>query len=199
MTQNKNKRVIAVTGGIGCGKSVVCNLLSRYGDVLSCDEINREMLLDANYIRRLKERFPEALINGTPDKRVLATLIFNNKEKRAELNAIAHPEIMKRLLKKIEEASSDLVFVEVPLLAGSGFAKLFKEIIVVHADEHVRLKRIAERDHITKAEAQKRIDAQNTPLVFSGAITYYIDNTGDMETLNNNCKNTIEIIQRRIL
>lgn len=199
MMQNNNKRVIAVTGGIGCGKSAVCNLLASYGNVLSCDEINREMFFDPDYLRLIIERFPEVFLDGKLDKRALATLIFNNEQKRAELNAIAHPEIMKRLLKKIAEATSDIVFVEVPLLAGTDFAKLFKEIIIVTADKSVRLKRIAERDHITEAEAQIRIDAQNTPLVFSDAITYDIDNTGDLDTLKDNCKKTIEQIQRRIL
>ncbi len=196
--QNNEKRIIAITGGIGSGKSAVCRELSAFGDVLSCDEINREMLSDPVYLERLKKHFPEAFFNGVLDKRALASVIFNNEKKRSELNALSHPEIMARLRKKIEISSANLVFVEVPLLAGTDFEKLFKEIIIVTADKDVRKKRIAARDQISEAEAEIRIEAQNATLVFSGAITYYIDNTGDLSRLKDNCKKTIEQIQRRI-
>ncbi|MBO4539420.1 MAG: dephospho-CoA kinase [Clostridia bacterium] len=192
MTQNNEKRIIAITGGIGSGKSAVTKLLSSKGAVLSCDEINKEMLADPEYIEILKANFPEAFTDKQLDKRVMAFLIFADKNKRELLNSIAHPEIMKRLQKRIETTSSDVIFVEVPLLTGTEFEQLFKEIIVVYAAENTRIERIMKRDDVTKEEAMSKIRSQNSEPVFENATVYEIDNSGSKKDLKNACEQLIK-------
>lgn len=196
MTQNNalTKRIIAVTGGIGSGKSAVCRYLAARGEVVSCDEINKEMLLDKDYLAKLKDIFPEAFSSGEFDRRILARVIFSDSAKRAQLNALAHPEIMKRLQGKILSAQTDVVFAEVPLLVGTGFEKLFREIIVVKADFDIRIKRIMARDNVSKEEAIKKIDTQNSDPTFAGARVYTIDNSGSQEELKAACDRLIKQI-----
>ena len=188
MTQNSDKRIIAITGGIGSGKSAVSKIFSSKGAVLSCDEINKEMLQDPTYIGILKENFPEVFMDGQFDKRVMAFLIFSDKNKREKLNAIAHPEIMRRLQKRIEATPSNVIFVEVPLLTGTEFEQLFNEIVVVYANEETRIERIMKRDDVTKEEAMSKIRSQNSEPVFENATVYEIDNSGSQKELKNACE-----------
>ena len=196
MTQNNalTKRIIAVTGGIGSGKSAVCRYLAARGEVVSCDEINNEMLFDKDYLGKLKDLFPETFLNGYFDKKALAMIIFSDATRREQLNALAHPEIMKRMQNKIFSAKTDVVFTEVPLLAGTAFEKMFREIIVVKADFDIRIKRIMARDNVSKEEAIKKIDTQNSDPTFAGARVYTIDNSGTQEELQEACDRLIKQI-----
>ena len=96
----------AIIGGIGSGKSFALNVAKSMGfETLSADEINAELLEDEDYVKTLSERFPFAVENGVVNKKKLAQVVFSNKIKLAELNAIAHP----RILKKIAECEGDAV------------------------------------------------------------------------------------------
>ncbi len=191
-----NKRVIAVTGGIGSGKSTVCKILSAYGDILSCDAINAEMLADEKYLLQLKKIFPEAFSeSGIPDKRAIASVIFNDEKKRNELDKLAHPEIKRRLIEKIKNCLSDVIFVEVPILTDS-FAEMFSEIILVTADRETRINRICQRDNVNRDFAEKKIDGQKE-YTYTHSCVYSIDNSGDNNTLTNKCRELIAEIKKK--
>ena len=118
---------VAVTGGIGAGKSEFMRAVKELGiRTYSADEINAKLLRDKRYIEKLSAAFPLAVKDGKVDKAALREEVFSDEKKRKTLNALAHPEIRR----KIEEITGDAV-IEVPLLFESGMTDLFDKVIVV--------------------------------------------------------------------
>ena len=98
MTQSKK---IAVTGGIGSGKSYICELIAKRGyPVFSCDEINRALWSDEAYRKELADRFPACTVGGVIDKTLLAKAVFSDEAALRALNEIAHPRIMRLLCRR---------------------------------------------------------------------------------------------------
>ena len=95
MTQNNIK--IAVTGGIGSGKTTVCDIIKEQGySVISCDEIYNRLLRDKSFLNSLVSEFGHILNgDGTLSRKKLSEIVFSDKDKLARLNEITHPEIMK--------------------------------------------------------------------------------------------------------
>ncbi len=155
------KKKIAITGGIGSGKSTVLKEIEAMGyPVFSCDEIYREIIAFSVYVEQVKKFFPECVFGGEIDKKRLSAIVFQNEEKRLLLNSIAHPLIMQRLEERMNKATSDLVFAEVPLLFECGYEKQFDFVIVVMREKEKRIQCLLKRDGITKEEVEARISAQ---------------------------------------
>ena len=100
MTQSKR---IAVTGGIGSGKTEFCSILNKMGfPVFSCDEIYAELLRDKDYLSVLERKFPTYFADGILNRERLARTVFSDEKARKELEKIAHPRIMSELLRRME-------------------------------------------------------------------------------------------------
>lgn len=152
---------IAITGGIGSGKSTVVAYLRKKGyTVFSCDEIYHEIMRSHAYIKQIKNVFPNVVENGKINRKRLAEIVFSNPEKRQQLNDISHPMIMDKLQFDIKTIQNDVVFVEVPLLFEGNYEYLFDEIIVVVRALNERISSVCQRDGITVEQAQNRINAQ---------------------------------------
>jgi len=181
---------IGVTGGIGSGKSQVCDYFSYKGyPVFSCDAINRELLNDPKYIKKLAKIFPECIENNKVNRRLLATIIFQFEEKRKMLEQISHPAILKNLFSKMD--SCEYVSVaEVPLLLEKNLVAEFDKIIVVVRDEKQRIDSVIGRDGILGAEIKKKITTQfpyDKALkdgYFDGEKFYLIFNNSSIESLH---------------
>ena len=181
---------VAVTGGIGAGKSEFMRAVKELGiRTYSADEINAELLRDKRYIEKLSEAFPLAVKDGKVDKSVLREEVFSNDKKRKTLNALAHPEIRR----KIEEITGDAV-VEVPLLFESGMTDLFDRVIVVTAGEDVRINRIVSTRNISKDLAKNIIKNQATDDERIKRADYVAINDGTRKDLYEQAKNIIKRI-----
>lgn len=170
---------IAITGGIGSGKSAVLEIIRDAGyNTLSADRLNTELLSDPMYLKSLADAFPEAVSGGAVDRYKLSEIVFNDKDKLALLNSLAHPQIQR----KIVTADGNVV-IEVPLLIEAGLQDFFDRIIVVTADKEIRLKRAVERGG-QRPEIIERImdnqigDDERTPYA-----DYVIENNGGFEEL----------------
>ncbi len=152
---------IAITGGIGSGKSAVLSLLKEKGyPVFSCDEIYQEIIKEPAYINKVGTLFPFAVINGRINRKSLGDIVFNDEKSRKQLNAIAHPLILERLFFYMEGNESEFSFAEVPLLFENNLQERFDATIVVLRDKTARIKSIKERDNASAEEANRRINAQ---------------------------------------
>lgn len=181
---------VAVTGGIGAGKSEFMRAVKELGiRTYSADEINGELLRDKGYIEKLSEAFPIAVKDGKVDKSVLREEVFSNEKKRKTLNALAHPEIRR----KIEEITGDAV-IEVPLLFESGMTDLFDRVIVVTAGEDVRINRIVSTRNISKDLAKNIIKNQTTDDERLKRADYVAINDGTRKDLYEQAKNIIKRI-----
>lgn len=181
---------VAVTGGIGAGKSEFMRAVKELGiRTYSADEINAELLRDKRYIEKLSEAFPLAVKDGKVDKSVLREEVFSDEKKRKTLNALAHPEIRRQ----IEEITGDAV-IEVPLLFESGMTDLFDRVIVVTAGEDVRINRIVSTRNISKDLAKNIIKNQTTDDERIKRADYVAINDGTRKDLYEQAKNIIKRI-----
>ena len=152
---------IAITGGIGSGKSTVLTILKEKGyPVFSCDEIYKKVITDKEYIRQVGLIFPGVIKNGEIDRKILAEIVFSDDENRKKLEAIAHPLIMSEVNKEISLLNNDISFVEVPLLFEGGYISFFDGIIVVKRNKDLRIEAVRKRDNLEKNAIEKRISSQ---------------------------------------
>ncbi len=181
---------VAVTGGIGAGKSEFMRAVKELGiRTYSADEINAELLRDKGYIEKLSAAFPFAVKDGKVDKVALREEVFSDEKKRKTLNALAHPEIRR----KIEEITGDAV-IEVPLLFESGMTDLFDRVIVVTAGEDARINRIVSTRNISKDLAKNIIKNQATDDERIKRADYVAINDGTRKDLYEQAKNIIKRI-----
>lgn len=150
---------IAITGGIGSGKSYVCRILEKQGiRVYDCDaEAKRLMRTDAELQAGLKQLVGEEVYSadGILQKPVLAQFILTSEANKQEVNDVVHPAVAR------DFEQSDCEWMESAILFDSGFDRRthFDKVVCVSAPVAVRLQRIMQRDHISQEKAQQWIDA----------------------------------------
>lgn len=161
MEKGRKQIKIAVTGGIGSGKSTVCEIISALGySVFSCDKINSEIRESADYVEKISAAFPSAVEYGCVNRKILASIVFNNPTALKKLNAITHPLIMKELIMQMDSCEDRLVFSEVPLLFEGGYQDIFDKIIIVSRCEQDRILAVQLRDGLSEEEIKSRIKNQ---------------------------------------
>lgn len=157
----KSKIKVAITGGIGSGKSTVSKYISDLGyPVFSCDEIYKKIYPTEVFQSQLKAAFPTCIKNGVVDKGLLSQAVFSNSSALRQLNTLAHPPIMTELFLQMQEAKDDVVFAEVPLLMEENLDEDFDFVIVVLRDKEKRIEAICNRDQANRAAAEARIKNQ---------------------------------------
>lgn len=166
MMQSKCCKRIAITGGIGSGKSAVLEILRKKGyPAFSCDEIYAELCGEQEYLDQLSFLFPDCVKEGAFDRRTLSKKVFSDEKARGKLNALSHPLIMKRLLDRMAE--SPLAFAEVPLLFESRSEMLFDGVIVVMREKSARIEGVKKRSGLSEKEILMRMarqfDYKNVP------------------------------------
>lgn len=159
----KTKKLIAVTGGIGSGKTTALFALKNAGyGVVSCDEITKKLYKKHMVKKRIKEMFPTAVkgkIFLSVDKKELSRLVFNDKNKNARLTAFT-TELIFNLAIKEAKTKKGKVFVEVPLLFEKGYEKQFDKVIVIKRAKEERVSSVMARSNLTEEEVNKRMQNQ---------------------------------------
>lgn len=179
MMQNKR---IAITGGIGSGKSLLCQFFREKGfAVFSCDEIYSGLLREPAYLSALSRAFPACFLGGKLQKEELARLVFSSAEEKRKLEELAHPLIMARLLQGMEEHS--VSFAEVPLLFEGGFEELFDHVVVVVRNKEERIKAISQRDRLTREQILDRMKNQCNEEIYKQKNCIIVQNDGAEEAL----------------
>lgn len=187
-----NKKIIAVTGGIGVGKTELCKITEELGyRHFSCDEINRELLREPEYLKGLKNLFPEEFDGDRPDKLKLKRLIAQSEPKRMILNNYSHDRIMRRLIERIESCESDSIVVEIPLLNETDYERMFDKIIVLSCDKSERIRRIVARDAIDADLALMLIEAQSDEFIFENGCET-LTNDGDLAKLREQIRKILD-------
>jgi len=156
------KLLIAITGGIGSGKSLVSEILREKGiTVFDCDKISKEISNKQNVLDEIARTFGNEFIeNGTLKRRELANFCFENKERTEKLNGIFHTAVYKELFERVNNCNEEIIFAEVPVLTEMAADKYFYKVWIVTADKETRIKRVIERNGITREEVLLRINRQ---------------------------------------
>ncbi len=147
---------IGLTGGIGSGKSLVCKIFMHLGiPVFNADQ-------QAKIIRQEDNTVQKQILSlfGTNDSTSLAALVFADRKKLDKLNNIIHPAVQKKYREWLSLQKSQLTIKEAAILFESGSYKDMDSIIVVTAPESLRIRRVMQRDNITKKEVLARMQNQ---------------------------------------
>ena len=180
--------IVGLTGGIGAGKSAVAKLLERRGaTILDTDAIAREVVEPPSpVLDRIAHEFGTSVIGagGALDREALARIVFADDRKRARLNEITHPEILKRVLARIGGyPSSAIVVVVVPLLFESGFDRNCQAVVAVTAPEPARIARVMKRDGMRESDVRARMRVQVPESDYEGKATWIVRNDADETAL----------------
>jgi len=179
---------IGLTGGIGSGKSFVAIIIEAMGyPVYYSDSRSKELSNEHPHIREqlISEFGEEVYANGELNKQLLAKKIYSNDSARSSVNAIIHPIVREDFAAWADAHSSfDLIFNEAAILFEMGTYTQFDSTIIVYAPEHIRIKRIVERDHISIDEIQQKMKSQWNDAEKMKLTPYHILNDGSTPLLN---------------
>ncbi len=153
---------IAITGGIGSGKTFVANYIKSKGyKIIDTDYIAKELMAkgENNYHNILKYFGSDILdINGEIDRVKLRNIVFHDDKKRKLLNSITHPNIMDKTI--AESAGEGTYFIEVPLLFEENLESYFDQAWVVDCSEKTQIERVCERSNLSQDEVLDIIRCQ---------------------------------------
>lgn len=183
--------VSGLTGKTGAGKSTVAAYLKEKGCfVIDGDLVAREIVQPSSpALKKLAEAFGKDIIlsDGSLDRKALAQKAFSSPESTALLNSITHPHIKARfeeLLTEGEAQGFSVAIIDAAALLESDCKDLCEKIIVVHAEEKIRLERILSRDKITREQAMTRINGQKDDSYYLSRADIVIYNNSDNEALS---------------
>lgn len=182
-------RILGVTGGIGSGKSTVCNMLARRGArVFFADEVARELMVaDGGVRRQLVSAFGSKvyLADGLLDRSYLAGRIFSSEKERERINTIVHPAVARSFTNDVEVALTEGIslFVKEAALLFETDTSVLDSILVVNAPEEDRIRRVCERDVSSREHVIARLKSQMSPGEMIKRADYVIENDGSIETL----------------
>jgi dephospho-CoA kinase len=159
--------IVALTGGIGSGKTTVGDIFSELGAVvIDSDQLARAVLeRGTKGFDLVLAKFGDAILrNGELDRSLLATLVFNDSQKRSELESIIHPLIRQSFAEIISNLPRESIVInQIPLLFESKGAYKFDHIITISAPEELRIERLKNRG-LGFSDIKKRIEAQANDL-----------------------------------
>lgn len=190
---------IGLTGSIGAGKSTVSAILRELGaPVIDADAISRDITQnDASLLEKIRKEFGNEVFqqDGKLDRGKMAELVFSDTAKREKLENMLHPRIISRM-KEMEYVfdKEDFVVFDVPLLFETGMNKQMDIVWVVDADKEIRIGRLAERNGMSRSEAENRIKAQLSDEKKRAHADLIIENNGTHKEL----KRKIECLWKSI-
>lgn len=179
--------LVAISGGIGSGKSVVARMLGAMGyDVYDCDSRARGLIDNSEEIKNeIGEYLGKCCISGdgTLDRKTVGEIVFKNRDKLEILNRITHAAVRKDIDGWQRQRSSRLIFVETAILYQSEIDRMVDAVIEVTAPIDVRIVRIQQRNHLEVPEIMNRINAQCYSVERPHPVIYTIDNNGSVAVL----------------
>lgn len=203
--QNPRNSVLALTGTIGSGKSTAAAILGDLGaTIISADDIAREVVaVGSPGLQEITQVFGSEILNpeGELDRKKLAHLVFSDKLKLEQLEAITHPRIQSRaeeLFKEALEKNPPLVVYDCPLLFEKNLHTLgFSSSLLIAADRESCIERIRKRDGLTEEEATKRLNAQMSVEEKRKRADHVIENQGSIDSLKKALKNLYKTLTQK--
>jgi dephospho-CoA kinase len=181
--------LVALTGGLGAGKSTVAGILEAAGAVtLDADDLARRAVEPGSPgLARLVDAFgPEILdADGGLDRAEMARRAFADDDARRQLEAVVHPEVARLFAEEVDALrdGDDIVVYSVPLLVERGLADAFDVVVTVSAPLEARVARVAASGRMTPEDARARAASQATDADREAVADVVVSNDGDLEQL----------------
>ena len=176
---------VAITGSAGSGKTLVCNRFKSLGlNVIFLDALAREVVAPGSVaLQKIGGHFGKRVLspNGTLNRKVLRQVMINDAQDRKIIERFIHPritELMNRQVSEAEKRGEALILVEVPLLFEKKIEKQFQVVILVVADQDVKVKRLMDRDNISRRDALGLLNVQMTDDQKRDRADFIITNNG---------------------
>ena len=186
----KNKSLkIAVTGGIGSGKSTFCDYLSSKGfPLLKADNISKEILASDGEIKKkiIKAFGDESFKDAKPNKVYLAEKVFSNPQNVVKINSILHPIVIKKTEELLNELSKEnkIIFVEAALIYEADMEDLFDYVVLVTSDEKIRMERKTKLDKFSEKTFIERNNNQIPDEEKKKRADFIFENNAGLNELN---------------
>ncbi|MEA5062070.1 MAG: dephospho-CoA kinase [Petrimonas sp.] len=178
---------LGVTGGIGSGKSVVCDVLRLHDIPVYDADLEAKNLNDTSPVirKKLTQSFGQDLYrNNKLDREKLAHLIFNNEENLRTANSIIHPELAKHFMEWAEQRKHHpVIALDAAVLFEAGFQSVLDKTIIVLAPLEVRIERAVKRGNLTKEQITARANSQMSDKEKAELADFIIQNDGQHSLL----------------
>jgi dephospho-CoA kinase len=183
--------LVGLTGVIASGKTAVSEYFKRLGaHLIDADELAHQAIAPGTDAwRAIQDTFGSEILkpDQTVDRQKLGEIVFNDPEKRKRLNVIVHPHVFleeERLRKEIMEKDPKAVIIfDAALLIETGFHESVDKVVVVTVDRHTQLKRLMERNGLSRTEAMKRIASQFPSSIKKRYADYVINGSQSLEVI----------------
>ena len=196
--------LVGLTGGVACGKSSVARFFQDCGAVhIDADMLARAVVEPSKPAwKDIVKAFGKKVIlpDKTLNRHALAKIVFSSKAKLKKLNAIVHPRVAReqaRLTREIAAKEADAVILyDAPVLIEAGAHKRMDKIVVVSADEKTQIKRLHNRNHLSRTEALRRIKSQMPLADKTKLADYVIDGTLSYEQTKHEVERIFEELKQ---
>lgn len=180
--------IIGITGGTGCGKTTLLEIIRANGGlVLDCDAVYHQLLqTDHGLLQSIEDRFPGTVTDGQLQRKVLGSIVFSDPAALEDLNRITHGAVRQAVVEQLTPEPT-LAAIDAIGLFESGLDKLCKLTIAVTAPRDQRINRLMARDNITREYAQARIDAQPADEIFAQKCDFCLTNDGSADDFRQKC------------
>ena len=180
--------IIGITGGSGCGKTTLLNLIQDQGGlVMDCDAIYHRLLqTDTAMLSAIEERFPGVVENGVLNRKKLGAIVFADESALLDLNKITHTAVKTEVLRQLE-AQPKLAAIDAIGLFEGNLASLCDITVAVVSPVEDRVQRLMARDGITEEYARSRIAAQHEDSWFRQRCTVTLENTSTLDAFATKC------------
>lgn len=179
---------VGITGGIGSGKTTVCKLFEKMDIPVYYADIEAKRIMNTD--RSLKQKIKDLLgkdayyRNGRLNRKFVASIVFNDKEKLESLNALVHPAVALDGQQWFDAQTTKYALKEAALLVENESYKRLDFLIVVTAPVEMRIKRVVKRDKSDYNQVKRRIANQLPEIQKKKVADFIIDNSGDVSLIS---------------
>lgn len=189
--------IVALTGGIATGKSIVAKVLSQKGCFIQQADLLAQALMSpgGEVWNELVKHFGPRILkeDNSVDRKFLANIIFHDPEERVFLNNLTHPLVLEKVKQTIleleKEGKYEIYVTEAALVIESGYHKFYDRIILTFCQPEIQIQRLCQREGLSREKALEKIGSQMSDQEKIPFAHYLIDTSGTIE-------NTIEQTER---
>jgi len=179
---------LAVTGGIGSGKTAFCGFLKEQGiQVINVDDVSKELLeKDKDIVKKITNTFgSESYKNGKPDKKFLAEKVFSDNENVIKINSILHPKVIKKVDILAGEIlkNNNIVAAEAALIYEANMESLFDYVVLITANRDLRMQRKTGLENYSEEQFIKRNNNQIPEEEKAECADFVFENNGSLDDL----------------